>query len=135
MNLTLSLSSSQLDDDDLQALTRQLCNEINRETDINADLVAQDSENSKGKQLQLGTIALAFLLDSGKVAAVAAPYMAATMLLIELIRLYIEREPSLQFEVQRTDGTRVIVHCKNIEQMERILATLQSPESESSSAE
>jgi len=135
MNLTLSLSSSQLDDDDLQALTRQLCNEINRETDINADLVAQDSENSKGKLLELGTIALSFALDSGKVAAAATGYMAATVVLIELIRMYLDREPSLQFEVQRTDGTRVIVHCKNVAQMERILATLQSPESESSSAE
>jgi hypothetical protein len=37
MNLTLSLSSNKLDNEDLQTLTRQLCDSIADETEITAE--------------------------------------------------------------------------------------------------
>ena len=58
MNLILNLSSNKLDDEDLQALTRELCNQIQSEADMKAGLPSQEGENSKGAVIELGKIVL-----------------------------------------------------------------------------
>jgi hypothetical protein len=116
MNLILNLSSSELDGEDLQALTRELCEEIKAETDIQANLASQNSANAKcGGLIELGMIALTFLgTDAGK----------GLIEFVKLIKDLIRRESSIEIIVQKPDGTVIKVTAKNVKEAERIFTEL-----------
>ena len=83
MELKLNLSSSELDDEVLQALTRQLCDSIADETDISAEILGGAvQQGTKGDIVTIGAIALAFVSGGGVVA------------LCEVLKAYFSREPS-----------------------------------------
>lgn len=64
MNVTLNLSSEHLHEEDLQALTRALCDKINTETVHEAVLNTQGEEiSAKGTKILFGVILLKLLLD------------------------------------------------------------------------
>ena len=66
MTVTLNLSSSELDDENLQALTRQLCDSIADETNIKAEIPSGEvQQGHKGDPITLGTIALTFFGSGG----------------------------------------------------------------------
>ena len=103
MDLILKLSTSKLDDEDLQTLTRQLCNSIRDETKIQAKLHSKNSlQNTKGEIVTIGTILLAFLTCGSAVA------------LCEVLEVYLIREPSLIIEVERPEGSKVKLTAQNI---------------------
>ena len=103
MTLELQLSCSELDPKDLQTLTRQLCNSIIDETDIEAEIPSGVAvEDTRGEIVTLGVIALAFL---SKGAAVA---------LCNVLKAYFSREPSLKIGIKKPDGTIITLEAHNI---------------------
>lgn len=103
MNLELQLSSNELDAEDLQALTRQLCASITDETDIEAEIPSGAAvENTRGEIVTLGVIALAFLTKGAAVA------------LCDVLKTYASRESSLKVGIKKPDGTTISLEAKNI---------------------
>jgi len=96
--VTLSISSAQLDEPDLQQLTNNLNRDVNRETDITATFPENSSEvGSKGEPITLGVISLAFLTTGTAVA------------IFNVIRAYFERDSSLKMEFEREDGKKMVI--------------------------
>lgn len=116
MNLTLNLSSTDLDPEGLQVLTRQLCGSITSETEIKAEIPSGVTvSRTKGDPITLGVIALTFLTSGSAVA------------LFEIFKAYFSRVPQLEtIEIVRADGTTVKVTEKNIklEQIQALLSQL-----------
>jgi hypothetical protein len=113
MNLELQLSSSELDPQDLQALTRQLCQKITDEAEIEATIPSCESiENTRGDVVTLGVIAIAFLTKGAAVA------------LCDVLKAYVSREPSLKLGVKKPDGTTITLEASNInpEKLQTLLA-------------
>jgi hypothetical protein len=107
MNLELQLSSDELDTEDLQALTRQLCDSISDETDIPAEIPSGDvAKGSKGEPVTIGLIIL-----KGIPAIVA---------LCGVLKAYFSRQPSLSIEIVKPDGTKIKLEAKNIEEFEQL---------------
>jgi hypothetical protein len=115
MNLTLQLSSSELDDEDLQVLTRDLCTSIADETDIQAEIPSGTvAAGTKGDPVTLGAIAIAFLTHGAAVA------------LCNVLKAYVSREPSLNIDIKRPDGTKLKLKAENLqpEQLQTLLAQI-----------
>jgi len=113
MNLELQLSSSELDAEDLQALTRQLCASITDATDIEAEIPSGTAvENTRGLTVILSTVVLAFLTKGAAVA------------LCDVLKTYVSREPSLKMGIKKPDGTTISLEAKNItpEKLQALLA-------------
>lgn len=108
MNLILNLSCNELDDDELQALTQELCEHIENETEIKAEIPKQDW---KGNLVTLGTIVLNFLGDTSATA------------LFEIFKAYFTRVPSLNIKLERADGSKVKISAQNLkpEQLQSLL--------------
>jgi hypothetical protein len=115
MNLILNLSSNELDNEDLQALTRELCDSIADETNIKAEIPSGTVvQGTKGDPITLGVITLAFLTKGAAVA------------LFEMFKAYLSREPSLVIKLVKPDGTTFEFSAKNMtpEQMQAFLSQL-----------
>jgi hypothetical protein len=117
MNVTLNLSSSELDGEDLQNLTRQLCDSIVNETDINAEIpsgVVQ--QGHKGDPITLGLIALTFIKSGAAVA------------LFNVLKAYFERNSSFTIKAKKADGTELEITAQNmkLEQIQALLSQLEN---------
>jgi len=113
MNLTLNLSSNELDPEDLQALTRGLCDSIVDETEIKAEIPSGAVvQGAKGDPVTLGLIVLT-LLTSGSAVA-----------LFEIFKAYFNRNSSLTIKMIRADGTPLEITAQNIklEQLQTLLS-------------
>ena len=107
MDTTLSMSSSSLGDEDLQALIRDLSVALNREADVSATLPEEPPvEGKKGLEIALGTIAITFL---SKVSPVA---------LFNVLRSYVDRDSSIEIEFEREDGRRLRIRAQNFQRDE-----------------
>ena len=103
MDSTLQLTASDLSDEDLQKLTRELSNSLNDETKAKATLPEKPSKpGSKGDPITLGTIILT-AISSGTVVA-----------LFNVIKSYIERKPSLEFEFKRESGQQLKIKAEQL---------------------
>ena len=103
MDSTLQLTASDLSDEDLQVLTRELSKTLNDETEAKATLPEETGESgSKGDPITLGTIILT-ALTSGTVVA-----------LFNVIKSYIERKPSLELEFTRKDGQQLKIKAEQL---------------------
>lgn len=103
MEVTLSISSEELSDSQIQALTKDLCRTIPKETDIEAELVEGTTQKgAKGEPITLGLIALTFLSSGVAVA------------LINVLKSYFERETSLEVNLRRKDGAKLMINAKNM---------------------
>jgi hypothetical protein len=114
MNLTLNLSSTELsDNEELQRLTRQLCDSIADETEIEAEIPSGAVvQGTKGDPITLGVLALSFLSGGSAVA------------LCEVFKAYFNRVPSLNIELERADGSKVKIAAQNLqpEQLKALLS-------------
>ena len=113
MNLELHLSSSELDPEELQDLTRNLCDSITDETEIEAEIPSGESiANTRGDVVTLGVIAMAFLTKGAAVA------------LCDVLKAYVSREPSLKLGIKKSDGTTISLEASNInpEKLQTLLA-------------
>lgn len=112
MSIFLSLSSTYLSDEDIQALTYDLCAVLRREIDENAKLAEQplSSAGTKGDPVTIGTIILT-LIGSGGVAVT----------LINVLKSYIERGQHLKINIKGKNGETIEVSADNLrpEQIEQ----------------
>ena len=115
MSLTLNLSSNELDSEELQTLTRQLCDSIADETDIKAEIPSGAvQQGHKGDPITLGLIALTFIKSGAAVA------------LFNVLKAYFERNSSFTIKAKKADGTELEITAQNlkIEQIQALLAQL-----------
>lgn len=105
MNATLTLTSDDLDDDDIQALTRDLANTINRESDeVSASLPEGPARaGMRGDPVTVGTIILT-LIGAGGVA----------VKLVEVLKSYVERPNHLKVTVKNGRGESVEIDGSNL---------------------
>jgi hypothetical protein len=104
MSAILSLSAADLDEDDLQNLTHGLCRDLRDEVGINAHLATQPAAiGHKGDLSVLGQIVLSGIGAGGFAVA-----------LVNVLKSYIERKPSLQFELQKKDGDKLTIKAEDL---------------------
>lgn len=117
MAITLSLISDELDNEDLQQLTRQLCDDLRDEAGVEASLAKQEAEaGAKGSEVEiLGKILLAMIGAGGPIVA-----------LIGVLKVYAQRKPSLQFEIQKKGGDKVKIKADDLndDDMTRLVQTI-----------
>jgi hypothetical protein len=104
MELTIKLSSDEIDIEDIQYLTESLCESINQHTDINAFLEEKSEEiGTKGDAITLGTIIMT-LIGSGGVA----------VKLIQVLKAYIDRGKHIKIKITSKQGELVEVEMANL---------------------
>jgi hypothetical protein len=103
MDATLQISTSDLSDEDLQNLTREISTTLNEETETIATLPEATAESgAKGDAITLGQILLA-ALSSGTVVA-----------LFEVFKTYFQRKPSMEIEFTRNDGRQFKIKAEQL---------------------
>jgi hypothetical protein len=116
MPITLSLSSVDLDDETLQELTRQLCRDLTDEAGIAASPATEPSEaGAKGDFELIGQILIKAVGAGGAIAA-----------LVGVLKAYVQRKPSLQFELQMKGGDRLKIKADDLraDDMTKIVQTI-----------
>lgn len=112
MQVKLTLLSDTVSDDALDELTRDLCATLNEETEVSAEMAEGALEpGAKGDAVSLGALLLTFLSSGTAVA------------LFEVAKAFFERNSSLELELERPDGARMVVRAENVD-AERIDSTL-----------
>jgi len=100
-HLRLNLSEADSSLSDLQALTRELTNALDRQRDISASLPDGVPEpGKKGDPQTIGAILLQLAGSGGVIVS-----------LIGVLKSYFERKPALDIELQRADGAKFKVHA------------------------
>ncbi|WP_417915374.1 effector-associated constant component EACC1 [Candidatus Electronema sp. JM] len=114
MDATLSLHDSGMAAEDLQSLTARLLRSINQETDLTATLPEERSgAGAKGDAVTIGAIILA---------ALSSPAVEA---LFQVLKSYVERKPTLRFEVKTADGRELKIEAEHFSP-EQIAQTMQA---------
>jgi len=103
MHVDLALSSSRLPDRRLQDMTRDICEQLNHEQDMAAEIPTAPGESgSKGDMAILGTLALTFMSSGAAVA------------LFEVAKAYFERDKSLVLKMKNEQGQEFEVTADNL---------------------
>jgi Effector Associated Constant Component 1 len=104
MPITLSLSSVDLDDEALQELTRQLLRDLGDEAGVAASPATEPSEvGAKGDFELIGQILIKAVGAGGAIAA-----------LVGVLKAYVQRKPSLQFELQKKGGEKLKIKADDL---------------------
>jgi hypothetical protein len=99
----LSLHNSVMSDEDIQELTVALRRSLQQETDLNARLPEETGgSGTKGDPITIGQIFLA-ALSSGTVVA-----------LLQVLKSYVERKPTLRFEIEKADGSKMKIEAEHL---------------------
>ena len=115
MNATLFLHDSRMAAEDLQELTAELLRSIRQETELTATLPEErGGAGAKGDAVTIGQIVLAALGSGGAVAA-----------LLTVLKSYIERKPTLRFEIKTADGRELKLEAEHFSP-EQIAQTMQA---------
>jgi len=115
MNIKMKIKSEELASDDLQQLTLDLSRTISRETELEPSIEEGETEvGSRGEGITVGTLVLSFITSGAAVA------------LFNVIKAYFERNPSLEFEFESTDGKKLKIKTNDIKpnQMDKTLGVL-----------
>lgn len=103
-SLTLTLHDLAVEPGQLQQMTRELTNSLNREADINATLPdAIPKPGQRGDALALGTILLQLIGSGGVIVS-----------LVGVLKSWFERKPTLELELQRGDGAKFRLRAENL---------------------
>ena len=103
MDVTLSIASDDLDDEEVQGLTRDLCTTLNRETDVKGTIAEQEAgSGTRGGEIEIGTIALAFLTSGSAVA------------MFNVFKAYFDRKSTLSVKLRKSDGTELVLQAENL---------------------
>jgi membrane-associated two-gene conflict system component 1 (EACC1) len=116
MPITISISSVDLDDEALQELTRQLCRDLTDEAGITASPATESSEaGAKGDFEIIGQILIKAVGAGGAVAA-----------LVGVLKAYVQRKPSLQFEFQMKGGDKLKIKADDLraDDMTKLVQTI-----------
>jgi len=114
MSIELILTNDDLSADSLQALIQDLAQTLSRETDIQAQLAEGKTVlGAKGDPVTLGVLALSFITSGAAVA------------LIGVLKSYVTRSSSIQFEIKDRD-TVVKINAKNLQadQIEQVISSV-----------
>jgi Effector Associated Constant Component 1 len=104
MPILLSISAADLDDESLQELTRQLCQDLRDEAGIESSLVAQSAKSgTKGDLVTIGQILVAAIGAGGPIVA-----------LVNLLKAYVIRKPSLQIKVRKKNGDTMEIKADDL---------------------
>ncbi len=104
MAITLSLSAADLDNDDLQDVTRRLCRDLIDEAGVTATLATRAAEpGAKGDLPVYGQIIIAAVSGGGFVVA-----------LVNVLKAYVQRKPSLQFELRKKNGDKITIKAGDL---------------------
>jgi hypothetical protein len=99
----LSLHNSEMSDEDIQELTVALRRSLQQETDLSARLPEEiGGPGSKGDAVTIGLILLT-ALSSGTVVA-----------LLQVLKSYVERKPTLRIEIEHPDGRKVKIEAEHL---------------------
>jgi hypothetical protein len=101
---TLVLAAN-LSDSRLTGIARDLARDLTR-AGIETRMLGRAARGSRGDAVTLGQLALDLVM-SGAVAA-----------LIECLKAYIAREPTLMMHVKRQDGSEIEISAKNVDDPE-----------------
>ncbi|HKV38019.1 MAG TPA: hypothetical protein VJX67_02310 [Blastocatellia bacterium] len=104
MSITLQLGAADLDADDLHDLTRQLCRDLIDEAGVKARLA--EGENKPGLKGDLpvwGQIVISALGAGGFAVA-----------LVNVLKVYVQRKPSLQFELRKKNGDSIKIKADDL---------------------
>jgi Effector Associated Constant Component 1 len=116
MSILLSVSATDLDIDALQQLTIQLCQDLRNEADIQTSIPEQPATHgTRGDIVTIGQILIAAVGAGGPIVA-----------LINVLRAYSQRKPSLQFELQTKDGDIVKITADDLrsDDMKKLLQAI-----------
>lgn len=104
MPITLSLSSVDLDDEALQDLSRQLCRDLGAEAGLAASPATAATEaGAKGEIEIIGQILIKAVGAGGAIVA-----------LVGVLKAYVQRKPSLQFEIQKKGGDKLKIKADDL---------------------
>ena len=117
MPITLSLSSVDLDDEALQEITRQMCRDLDAEAGLDASPGAKPVEtgDKSGEIEIIGQILIKAVGAGGAIAA-----------LVGVLKAYVQRKPSLQFEFQRKGGDKLKIKADDLraDDMTKLVQTI-----------
>ena len=116
MPLLLSISSTDLDTESLQELTRRLCQDLRDEAGVESSLAKELAEHGKKGDIEtIGQILIAAIGAGGPIVA-----------LVNVLKAYVQRRPSLQFELQTKDGDKVKITADDLrsDDMEKLLQAI-----------
>ncbi|WPD21751.1 MAG: hypothetical protein SD837_16270 [Candidatus Electrothrix scaldis] len=103
MDAKLSLHHDEMSEEGIQELVFSLTRSLNQETDVTASLPEQTGGfGTKGDAVTIGDIFIA-ALSSGTVAA-----------LLQVLKSYVERKPTLRIEIERPDGNKVKIEAEHL---------------------
>jgi hypothetical protein len=106
MSTTLSITSSDIDAEDLNELTLDLCRTITSETDIAAEPAQSPARrDAKGDMLTIGSIVLGLISSGGVVVT-----------LINVLKSYLERGRPIEIELERPDGAKLKIKGDDVKQ-------------------
>ena len=98
MDAQLTLHHDEMPEEDIQELVFSLTRTLNQETDLTARLPDEAAGlGSRGDAVTVGEIFIA-ALSSGTVVA-----------LLQVLKSYVERKPTLRIEIERPDGNKVTI--------------------------
>jgi hypothetical protein len=112
MAILLSISAADLDDESLQKLTLQLCRDL-REDGIESSVVEQPAiPGTRGDLVTIGQILVAAIGAGGPIVT-----------LVNALKAYVQRKPSLRFEFQTKDGNKLKITADDLrnDDMEKLL--------------
>lgn len=101
MNITLSIRSTDLSEEGLQQTLRDLCMDINHETEIRAEMPTQLGQSGGKGPLDLAQLTLTFISGGGVVA------------LINVLKSYVERGTRLEMRLEK-DGKAFAIKAENV---------------------
>jgi hypothetical protein len=116
MDIKMRITSEELTGDDLQQLTWDLSRTISQETSLEPSIAEGHSvPGAKGDAITIGTIILSFISSGAAVA------------LFNVMKAYLERNQSLEFEFESKDGEKLKVNTHNIKpnQVDKTLGLLE----------
>jgi Effector Associated Constant Component 1 len=104
MTLLLSVSATGLDNETLQVLTRSLCQDLRNEAGIESSIAKESAgHGTKGQYEIIGQILVPALGAGGVIVA-----------LVNVLKTYIERKPSLEFKIHRQNGVDVEIRAEDL---------------------
>jgi hypothetical protein len=118
MNLELHLSSSELDEEDLQALTRHLRASIEEETGIPAEIPeGAVVQGARGAEVEAAVILLPILLPL---------LLKMTTSLTDVLKTSLNRTPSVKIDLVTPDKRKIKLDAKNFdaEALQNLLAQI-----------
>ncbi|NQY87976.1 MAG: hypothetical protein HRT51_09545 [Colwellia sp.] len=110
--MEININSLLLTNDELSDLVNEMKYFIEDETDATVNFLkpsdaqlinSSDKNKTKGEPITLGALTITFISSGAMVA------------FFEIFKTYFAREPSLEIEITKNDGTKIKLNAKNVD--------------------